>query len=388
MRLWHRDGQTIHLSYCTNVHAGEDLPEIMAQLDTYAAEVRRLVPADRLGVGLWLAAPVAAQLAADPDAVARLGRDLDARGLEVVTFNGFPYQSFHAPVVKYAVYQPDWLTRERMDYTVNLAQILAGMLPEDAARGSVSTLPLAWRTPWTPQQSTAVRQRLAELATQLAAVRAQTGRLVRVAFEPEPGCVVESTADAAAALSWADPEYLGVCLDLAHLACAWEEPAAALAKLARAGLPVVKVQVSAALEAERPDEADTAAALRGYAEPRFLHQTRSAAGQAADDLAQALDAHLAGPWRVHFHVPVHAAPQPPLHSTIDVLRTALDVLVGGETPVCDHLDVETYTWSVLPPAQRPASPAELAEGIAAELRFTRDELLARGLSERSPAEAR
>ena len=388
MRLWHSDGQTIHLSYCTNVHPGEDLPEIMAQLDTYAAEVRRLVPADRLGVGLWLAAPVAAQLAADPDAVARLGRDLDARGLEVVTFNGFPYQSFHAPVVKYAVYQPDWLTRERMDYTVNLARILAGLLPEDAARGSVSTLPLAWRTPWTPQQSTAVRQRLAQLAGQLAAVRAQTGRLVRVAFEPEPGCLVESTADAAAALSGADPEYLGVCLDLAHLACAWEEPAAALARLARAGLPVVKVQVSAALGAERPDEADTAAALRGYAEPRFLHQTRSAAGQAADDLAQALDAHLAGPWRVHFHVPVHAAPQPPLHSTIEVLRTALDVLVGGETAVCDHLDVETYTWSVLPPAQRPASPAELAEGIAAELRFTQGELLARGLSGRSPAEAR
>ena len=388
MRLWHRDGQTIHLSYCTNVHPGEDLPEIMAQLDTYAAEVRRLVPADQLGVGLWLAAPVAAQLAADPGAVARLGRDLDARGLEVVTFNGFPYQSFHAPVVKYAVYQPDWLTRERMDYTVNLARILAGLLPEDAARGSVSTLPLAWRTPWTPQQSAAVRQRLAELAGQLAAVRAQTGRLVRVAFEPEPGCVVESTADAAAALSGADPEYLGVCLDLAHLACAWEEPAAALARLARAGLPVVKVQVSAALGAERPDEADTAAALRGYAEPRFLHQTRSAAGQAADDLAQALDADLAGPWRVHFHVPVHAAPQPPLHSTTGVLRTALDVLVGGETAVCDHLDVETYTWSVLPPSQRPASPAELAEGIAAELRFTRDELLARGLSERSPAEAR
>ena len=388
MRLWHRDGQTIHLSYCTNVHPGEDLPEIMAQLDTYAAEVRRLVPADRLGVGLWLAAPVAAQLAADPGAVARLRRELDARGLEVVTFNGFPYQSFHAPVVKYAVYQPDWLTRERMDYTVDLARILAGLLPDDAARGSVSTLPLAWRTPWTPQQSAAVRQRLAELAGQLAAVRAQTGRLVRVAFEPEPGCVVESTADAVAALSGADPEYLGVCLDLAHLACAWEEPAAALARLAAAGLPVVKVQVSAALGAERPDEADTAAALRGYAEPRFLHQTRSAAGQAADDLAQALDADLAGPWRVHFHVPVHAAPQPPLHSTIDVLRTALDVLVGGETAVCDHLEVETYTWSVLPPSQRPASPAELAEGIAAELRFTRDELLARGLSERSPAEAR
>jgi len=278
MRLRHRDGQVIHLGYCTNVHPGEDLPEIMAQLDAYAVAVRRLVGANRLGLGLWLAAPVAAQLAADRDAVARLRRDLDARGLEVVTFNGFPYQSFHAPVVKHAVYQPDWLTPERMDYTLNLAQILAGLLPEDAARGSVSTLPLAWRTPWTSEHSAAARRRLADLAASLAVLHAQTGRLVRVAFEPEPGCVLESTAQTVTELSGVDTEYLGVCLDLAHLACAWEEPAAALARLASAGLPVVKVQVSAALGAERPDEAGTAAALRGYVEPRFLHQTRSAAG--------------------------------------------------------------------------------------------------------------
>jgi sugar phosphate isomerase/epimerase len=386
MRLWHRDGQMVHLGYCTNVHPGEDLPEIMAQLDTFAVTVRGLVGADRMGIGLWLAAPLAAHLAANPAAVARLHRDLDARGLEVVTLNGFPYQSFHAPVVKYAVYQPDWLSDERMDYTINLARILAGLLPPDAARGSVSTLPLAWRTGWTPQHSSAVRRKLDELAGKLAAVRGQTGRLVRVAFEPEPGCVVESTDQAVAALSGVNTEYLGICLDLAHLACGWEEPASALARLSRAGLPVVKVQVSAALGAECPQEASTAAALRGYAEPRFLHQTRNAAGKAADDLAEALDAGLAGPWRVHYHVPLHAAPQPPLDATLDVLRGALAELVGGETAACDHLDVETYTWSVLPPAQRPSGPAQLAEGIAAELRFTRDELLALGLSERSTVE--
>jgi sugar phosphate isomerase/epimerase len=388
MRLRHRDGQTIHLGYCTNVHPGEDLPEIMAQLDAYAVAVRRLVSADRLGVGLWLAAPVAAQLAADPGAVAQLRRDLAARGLEVVTFNGFPYRSFHAPVVKRAVYQPDWLTQDRMQYTVNLAQILAGLLPEDAARGSVSTLPLAWRTPWTSRHSSAAQRQLADLAGRLAAVRAQTGRLVRVAFEPEPGCVMESTAQAVAELSGVDTDFLGVCLDLAHLACAWEEPTAALARLVSAGLPVVKVQVSAALAATRPDEAGTAAALRAYAEPRVLHQTRNADGQAADDLTEALDAGLPGPWRVHYHVPLHAAPQPPLHATVDVLRSALAALVGGEKAACDHLEVETYTWNVLPSAQRPSGPAGLAEGIAAELRFTQCELLALGLFERPTVEVR
>jgi sugar phosphate isomerase/epimerase len=388
MRLRHRDGQTIHLGYCTNVHPGEDLPEIMAQLDTYAVAIRRLVSCDRLGVGLWLAAPVAAELAADPGAVARMRHDLDARGLEVVTLNGFPYRSFHAPVVKHAVYRPDWRTKERLDYTVNLARILAGLLPTDAARGSVSTLPLAWHTPWTPQRASAATRRLADLAARLADLRVQTGRLVRVALEPEPGCVIESTAQAAAELSGVDTEYLGVCLDLAHLACAWEEPGTALARLASAGLPVVKVQVSAALGAERPDKADVSAALRAYAEPRFLHQTRNAAGEAADDLADALDAGLTGPWRIHYHVPLHAAPRPPLHATVDVMRRALAALAGGERAISDHLEVETYTWNVLPKAQRPSGPAQLAEGIAAELRFTRDELLALGLSERVAAEDR
>ncbi|WP_225102097.1 metabolite traffic protein EboE [Streptomyces sp. CoH27] len=381
MRLRHRDGQTIHLGYCTNVHAGEDLPEIVGQLDTYAVSARRVLGADRLGVGLWLAAPVAAQLAADPAALAGLRRDLDARGLEVVTLNGFPYGAFHAPVVKHAVYQPDWLTGERMDYTVDLARVLAGLLPDDAARGSVSTLPLAWRTPWTARHRAAAGRRLAELADRLAAVHARTGRLIRVGFEPEPGCVMETTEQVVAGLSGIDTRYLGVCLDLAHLACGWEDPGAALARLAGAGLPVVKVQVSAALGADHPEQAATGAALRGYAEPRFLHQTRSAAGQAADDLPEALDAGFPGPWRVHYHVPLHAAPQPPLHATLDVLRGALAGLVGGDTAVCDHLEVETYTWNVLPPDQRPTGPDRLAEGIAAEVAFARDELLALGLRE-------
>src|SRR5690348_7756184 len=134
MRFRHRDGQTVHLGYCTNVHPGEELTEIVAQLDAYAVPVRERLGADRLGVGLWLAAPVAAQLAAEPEAVRRLRADLDARGLEVVTFNGFPYRAFHAPVVKHAVYRPDWTTRDRLEYTLNLARILVGVLPDDAAR--------------------------------------------------------------------------------------------------------------------------------------------------------------------------------------------------------------------------------------------------------------
>ncbi|PWU46387.1 xylose isomerase [Micromonospora globispora] len=388
MRLRHGDGTTVHLGYCTNVHPAEDLTGILAQLDTYAVPVRRALDADVLGLGLWLAAPVTAELAADPALRRRLRAELAVRGLEVVTLNGFPYAAFQAPVVKGAVYHPDWTTPDRLTYTLDLARVLADLLPDDAARGSISTLPLAWRQPWDADRAETARRRLAELATGLAALERETGRTIRVGFEPEPGCIVESTEQAGAVLSAMDTDRLGICLDLAHLACAWEEPAEALGRLRAAGLPVVKVQVSAAVEAAHP--AGTADALRRWVEPRFLHQTRAAGcahaadpadpAYAADDLDDALDARLPGPWRVHYHVPLHAPPEPPLTSTLPVLRAALAALYAGPAAGCDHLDVETYTWGVLPAARRPRTDAELAAGIAAELAFARDELVAVGLA--------
>ncbi|GGQ60962.1 metabolite traffic protein EboE [Couchioplanes azureus] len=376
MRLYHPDGTTVHLSYCTNVHAAESLDGILAQLDTYAVPIRERLGADVLGLGLWLAAPVAAGLAGAPADRRRLRRALDARGLEVVTLNGFPYQAFQEPVVKHAVYQPDWTRPQRLAYTLDLARILTDLLPGDAARGSISTLPLAWREPWDADRAGACRRALDDLARGLH----ELPRPVRVAFEPEPGCVVETTAEAVALLGEADTSVLGVCLDLAHLACAWEEPAQALRRLRRAGLPVVKTQLSAALASADPRR--DAAVLGEYAEPRFLHQTRGSAGLAADDLDEALatPGGDAQPWRVHYHVPLHQAPVPPLRSTVDVLAAALRELLGGDTAGCDHLDVETYTWHVLPPASRPAGPAELASGIAAELFFARARLAALGLA--------
>jgi hypothetical protein len=372
MRLRHRDGTVVHLSYCTNVHAAEDLAGIVAQFDTYALPVRLRLGSAVLGLGLWLAAPVAAELAADAQARRWLRTALDERGLEVVTLNGFPYAAFQDPVVKYAVYRPDWTEPRRLRYTVNLATVLADLLPADAARGSISTLPLAWRQPWTPERSDSCRRSLDILARELAALESRTGRLIRVAIEPEPGCVVESTAQAVTELSGVDTRYIGICLDLAHLACAWEEPAAALGRLRVAGLPIVKTQVSAALESTDP--ARDAEALRGYVEPRFLHQTRGWDGLSADDLPEALHEASTSPWRVHYHVPLHADPLPPLRATTGVLTEALEELLGGSEARCDHLDVETYTWNVLPPGSRPRTPTQLAAGIAAELAWARDRL--------------
>jgi sugar phosphate isomerase/epimerase len=384
MRLRHPEGTVVHLAYCTNVHPAEDLAGILAQLDAYAAPVRARLDADVLGLGLWLAAPVAAELAADAALRIRLRRELTVRGLETVTLNGFPYQAFHAPVVKHAVYRPDWTDRLRLRYTLDLATVLADLLPDDAARGSISTLPFGWRTPWGAGESRAAAGLLQELTRELALLHRHTGRPIRVALEPEPGCVVETTDQAIGALSGVDASHLGVCLDLAHLACAWEEPRDAVGRLAAAGIPIVKVQVSAALEVAEPESA--AHVLASYAEPRFLHQTRTRSGRGFDDLPEALAAGADGPWRVHFHAPLHAEPMPPLTTTLPVLRAGLAALAAG--PSCDHFEVETYTWSVLPAARRPTDVAGLAAGIAAELAFARDELLSLGLQrERSAAGA-
>jgi sugar phosphate isomerase/epimerase len=369
MRIRHADGQQLHLSYCTNVHAAEDLDGVLAQLDTYARPIRERLRADVLGLGLWIAAPAAAELAGSAAHRRRLRAALEARGLEVVTLNGFPYSAFQQPVVKHAVYRPDWTSPDRLDYTRNLARILGDLLPGDAVRGSISTLPLAWRTPWDDDHSDACRRALDTLAKELATL----DREIRIALEPEPGCVIENTDQAVAWVRDVDTSRIGVCLDLAHLACAWEKPAAAVGALTAAGIPIVKTQISAALTSEHP--ATDAEALAGYVEPRFLHQTRGRDGLSTDDLDEALASRATDqPWRVHYHVPLHAAPTPPLRATTDVLGDALDALVGGPRASCDHFDVETYTWSVLPPGLRPDGPESLVAGIAAELAYARAKL--------------
>jgi sugar phosphate isomerase/epimerase len=386
MRLRHRDGTVVHLAYGSNVHPAESLDGILDQLRRYAGRVRARLGVDRLGVGLWLPAPTAHDLARDPHAVARLRGALDRHGLEVVTLNAFPYRGFHEPVVKRDVYRPDWSERARLGYTLDCARVLAALLPDDAARGSISTLPLGWRTPWFADRDSAARDLIGELADGLAAVSADLGRPVRVGFEPEPGCVVETTRDAVTRLAGLDPEHLGICLDTCHLATGFEDGPEALDRLAVAGLPVVKVQASAALHADDPADAATRDALAAYAEQRFLHQTRECRGprvDGRDDLPEALAGHrplpARKPWRVHFHVPVHADPAPPLRSTRDHLARCLDALVGGTTPTVDHVEVETYTWGVLPAGQRPVDDDGLVEGIAAELAWARDRLVDAGL---------
>ncbi|MEU9896346.1 metabolite traffic protein EboE [Streptomyces phaeochromogenes] len=387
MRFRHPDGSTVHLAYCTNVHPAETLDGVLAQLRDHCEPVRKRLGRDRLGIGLWLAKDAAHALVTDPSALRGLRTELDLRGLEVVTLNGFPYEGFGAEEVKYRVYKPDWADPERLEHTTALARVLAGLLPDDVTEGTISTLPLAWRTVYDDDRAARAHAALTTLAERLDALEELTGRSIRIGLEPEPGCTVETTADAIAPLTAIDQPRIGICVDTCHLATSFEDPNTALDALAAAGIPVVKSQLSAALHAEHPHLPEVREALAAFDEPRFLHQTRTltAAGlRGTDDLGEAVKEDAlpdASPWRAHFHVPLHASPDAPLTSTLPVLKDTLTRLVGGPHPLTSHLEVETYTWQALPPELRPRARAQLADGIAAELTLARDLLTDLGLKE-------
>jgi sugar phosphate isomerase/epimerase len=356
------------IAYCTNVHPAHDLAGILEQLDLDAVGVRERLGVDVLPLGLWLPASVARGLVSDRRARRRLCAELAARGLEVSTLNAFPYGDFHQTVVKQAVYRPSWADSRRLAYTADCAVVLADLLPDTAEYGSISTLPLAWREGWTTGDDHRAQENLTAMTRHLRFASARIGKPIRLAVEPEPGCVLDTVADA---VEWlaprVDPDHVGICLDTCHLAVSFADPATTVAAIHRAGLRVVKVQASAALEVVEPGTPEARRAIAAFAEPRYLHQVRENAPDgvlAVDDLPEAVQHLPAGhPWRVHFHVPLHARPLAPLRSTTDVLLAAM-AEVSGDV----HVEVETYTWTVLPDA------GDLTEGIAAELRWAHEHL--------------
>jgi sugar phosphate isomerase/epimerase len=388
MRLRHPDGSLLHLAYCTNVHPAEDLDGVAHQLSTVASRVREVLEVPRLGIGLWLAADAVGPLRQDPSRVHDLRDVLDRHGLEVVTLNGFPYGGFHDPVVKHAVYRPDWTDAARVDHTIDLAHVLVDLLPDDVEVGSISTLPLGWRAWMDEDDVRAGRAGLERLGEALSDLHDRTGRTVRVGLEHEPGCVLDTAASVTDELAKLAIPSIAPSLDACHLAVEFEEPAEVAAGLRALDAgpdalpPAIKLQVSNALRLTEDELPRRHELLDRYVEPRFLHQTRERGPDGVlgvDDLDQALDGQLPAEheWRVHVHVPVHASEG----TTQDVLRDTLAEVVGGPRALAHHLEVETYTWTVLPADRRPTTPDELAHELANELAWTRDQLLELGCKE-------
>ena len=379
MRFRHRDGSTVHLGYCATVHPAEDLEGVIAGLDDCASLVRSELDVPVLGIGLWFASPLADRLANSPSSLNKLRRSLTRNQLEVVTLNGIQYSHFTDRVVGTKMFCPDWTEPERLRYTLDLIDVLAELLPADVSYGSVSTLPLAWRVPWSKARNKAAQSAFDGVEQHLARTESRTGRRIRLAVEPEPGCVLEMIGQAAAWLSRYSSPYggtsrIGLGLDACHLAVQFEQPADAFETLRRAGVDVVKGQLAVAPTLVDPSDAAGRYALGQLGNPKYLRQVREWGGPGVDDVAQAyqLSGHTA--WRMHVHVPASTGPPPPLTATTLALEDCLTRLVGGAHPLAHHLESEVYVWR--PP---PKTKQQLAKRIARELRWLRDRLTALGL---------
>lgn len=374
---------TLPLSYCTNVHAAQTVAEVEAGLDRYTANVAKAF-GHPLAAGLWLAKPVVDELLSTPDGTKRFADRLRDRGLTCHTLNAFPFGNFHSARVKENVYLPDWSSADRLRYTEQCATVLAELLP-DGVEGSVSTLPLGFKGFEHAEDFwDATAGRLTEAAKFLKALRDRTGKTIRLAVEPEPFCELETTGEAVAYFGrlWAAArqlkaedavrEHVGLCYDVCHQAVEFENVADSINQLARAGVRLNKVHLSCALQLDDPvGNSAGRAALHHYVEERYLHQTmaRTPTGQVvrvADLTHELIDRppaeFMSAPsWRVHFHVPVDADALGPLGTTRPQLKTA--VAAVARLAYAPHLEVETYTWAVLPGAEKP----DLVTGLAREL---------------------
>ena len=378
---------SLPLSYCTNVHPGRTLDEVIEGITSYTSPVRRET-GQPLAAGLWLAAPVIGELRRDQARLRRLRSMLEEGGLCCYTLNAFPYGDFHGERVKEQVYVPDWTSPTRLDYTADCGAVLAELLP-DGTEGSISTVPLGFKS-LARAKDFELRciEQLLSLVRKLDELHDDTGRVIRLAIEPEPLCVLETTAEAigffsrlyeraaAVDLLGATRRHIGLCYDVCHQSVEFEDVAKSIQALHAADVRINKVHITCALRLERPGENEEGmAALARYVEPRSLHQTfaRQRDGSTVHqlDLNAALctappdEFRTADEWRIHFHVPVNAESLGPLGTTRADLKRGRAAVAG--LPYAPHLEVVTYTWGVLPGGGN----VDLAIGLAAELTATR-----------------
>ena len=386
-----------HLTYCTNIHAGEPLEEVMASLARHLPAIKAQVAGVQpFGVGLRLGYAAANSLR-DAAAMARLKRFLAEGGYYVFTLNGFPYGAFHGRAVKEDAYKPDWSDPARLAYTDLLADILGELLPA-GQEGSVSTVPCTFK-PWAEGRLAAISEHLIRHVSHLVGITARTGQTISLALEPEPCCYLETIEETTAffkerlfsrdgvgrlaaltglptALAEAAMRrHIGVCYDVCHAAVEFEDPLASIARLRAAGILIGKLQLSSALKVAKLD-AESARHLAAFAEPVYLHQAvQRSNGSLARfvDLPQALAAGgaVAGAeLRVHFHVPLFLEQMEHFGTTQAFLAEIL--ALHRAAPISRHLEVETYTWDVLPPSYR---SADLSSAIARELNWVKARLL-------------
>lgn len=397
-----------HLTYCTNIHAGESWPDHFAALKENVPAVKERLSPDRpFGIGLRLSHLASLELG-KKEALDEFRNWLQASGCYVFVINGFPYGGFHHTKVKDQVHAPDWTTQDRVLYTIQLFNILSAILPK-GMEGGVSTSPLSYKY-WHgtdkeegSQVMEVATENVLKVVQDLIRIRQATGQLLHLDVEPEPDGLLGNGLEF---LSWyryhlipqgvrylkkhlgldektstqAIEDHVQLCYDICHFAVGYENHAAMFRELDIQGIKVGRIQISAALKGDiAPNPVDRGKvidAFRPFNESTYLHQV--AARQEDDtlvrypDLPEALaDAGnaLTREWRSHFHVPLFAADYGALQSTQSDIAEVLSI--HKQKSLSPFLEVETYTWEVLPQKLR----LPLKESIARELQWVLDLLV-------------
>lgn len=365
-----------HLAYCTNIHPAESWEETERVLrgDVLAVrdELRNsgdLGADESFAIGLRLSARAARELL-EPGCIDRFRGWLEETNTYVFTINGFPYGDFHGTRVKEKVFQPDWTDPRRVEYTMDLFRILAG-IAKPGTGASVSTLPGSHKSFGADEP--VILRHLAETALWVDDLADKSGIDFHLGLEPEPLGHFEDTVETLAffeRLHDAAPDRdavrrrVGVNYDACHFAIEFNPAGPSLDALRNAGIRISKIHLSSALALD-PRDPSAVDAIRGFDEATYFHQVIALDDTGtlrrfadlpdflATDRAGMLDA------RVHFHIPLDSEPAPPLRSTIDEVAQVL-AWKRANPDACRHYEIETYTWGVLPAEMRRPVSAQIA----------------------------
>jgi sugar phosphate isomerase/epimerase len=383
--------QGLHLAYCTNIHRGEDWAQTFDSLQRYTLAVRDQVAAgEPYAIGLRLS-DLASRELVQPEVLKHFKNWLAANNCYIFTINGFPYGRFHGTRVKEQVYLPDWTSTERVEFTNRLFDILAELLPP-GIEGSVSTVPCSFKEfSRTDEQVQMMCVNLWDCVDHIAKVSERTGKTLHLGLEPEPLCYIETSEETVhffermRKLRPNDDRlarHLGVNYDTCHLAVEFEEPQDVVKRFEQHQIKISKIHVSSAVKVRPTPEVRQG--LQSFADDIYFHQVIERSSDGDIERYRDLDVALkpenfkdpeTTEWRIHFHIPLHCAKTSLFDNTTDHI-TGLFALLKDKPSLCSHLEMETYTWEVMPPELKNRS---VVDQLVAEYRWTLGELRKLGI---------